>query len=44
MLSMIDGKVNGIRSDIARESKTRYENIEHLETCLEVRSYLLKFY
>ena len=25
------------RNDIAKESKTRYDNIEHLESCLEVR-------
>lgn len=38
MLAMIDGKVNQLRTEIARESKTRYESIEHLENCLEVSS------
>jgi len=28
--------VNGLRADIAKESKLRFENIEHLENCLEV--------
>jgi hypothetical protein len=37
---MIDQKVNQMRSDIAKESKTRFESIEHLETCLEVRKYI----
>jgi hypothetical protein len=35
-LTLIDQRVNGLRNDIAKESKTRYENIEHLENCLEV--------
>lgn len=39
---MIDQKVNALRADIGRESKVRYESIEHLENCLEVRK--LKFY
>lgn len=37
MLLLIEQKVNGLRNDIAKESKLRYENIEHLEACLEVR-------
>lgn len=36
MLALIDQRVNQLRADIARESKTRFENIEHLENCLEV--------
>ena len=36
MLNLIDQRVNGLRNEIAKESKTRYDNIEHLETCLEV--------
>ena len=32
---MIDSRVNSLRNEIAKESKTRYENIEHLENCLE---------
>ncbi len=35
MLALIDQKVSGMRGDIAKESKIRYENIEHLESCLE---------
>jgi len=37
VLALADLKVNGLRADIARESKLRYESIEHLENCLEVR-------
>jgi hypothetical protein len=33
---MIDQRVNMLRGDIGRESKARYESIEHLENCLEV--------
>ena len=37
MLALIDGRVGSLRTEIAKESKIRYENIEHLENCLEVR-------
>ncbi len=33
--ALIDQKVNGLRADVAKESKLRFENIEHLEGCLE---------
>ena len=35
-MNLIDQRVNGLRNEIAKESKTRYDNIEHLESCLEV--------
>jgi len=35
---MIDQRVNLLRADIGRESKARYESIEHLENCLEVNN------
>lgn len=36
IMALVDQKVNSLRNEIARESKARYENIEHLESCLEV--------
>jgi hypothetical protein len=36
MMNLVDQRVNALRNDLARESKTRYEAIEHLENCLEV--------
>ena len=39
--ALIDLKVNALRADIARESKTRFENIEHLENCLEVMEIII---
>ena len=35
VLSLIEQKVNNLRSEIAKESKNRYDAIEHLESCLE---------
>ena len=43
MLNLIDQRVNGLRNEIARESKSRYENIEHLESCLEVIKFFIKY-
>ncbi len=35
MITLIDSRVASLRSEISKESKLRYENIEHLESCLE---------
>ena len=36
MLSQIEEKSVGLRQEIAKESKNRFESIEHLKACLEV--------
>ena len=43
LLTLIDGRVNTLRGDIARESKQRYESIEHLENCLEVWNFIQSY-
>ena len=39
MISNVEEKTNGLRNDIAKESKNRFDSIEHLKACLEVSTY-----
>jgi hypothetical protein len=36
IMQFIDSKASGLRNEILKESKTRYDALENLETCLEV--------
>jgi hypothetical protein len=36
LLALLEDKTLNLRNDIAKESKNRYESIEHLKNCLEV--------
>ena len=36
MISNVEEKTNGLRNDIAKESKNRFDSIEHPKACLEV--------
>jgi hypothetical protein len=36
VLMLIEDKTNLLRNEVAREANLRYENIEHLKSCLEV--------
>lgn len=36
LLALVEEKTNGLRNDVAKESKNRFDSIEHLKACLEV--------
>lgn len=38
IMQFIDSKASTLRNEILKESKTRYDALENLETCLEVNS------
>ena len=44
ILRMLDDKFNVVRTEIGRESKSRNENIDQLNQCLEVFKHKLYIY
>jgi hypothetical protein len=35
LTAMVEERFNTLRNDVGKESKNRYESIEHLKQCLE---------
>ena len=35
LLSMVEDKFTSLKGDVSKESRNRYESIEHLKNCLE---------
>lgn len=39
IMKLIDAKAAGLRTEIAKEGKIRFESLENLEQCLEVTTF-----